>query len=121
MSENEIEITADEAATVALPVLGAVAAPAAVEVAEDPEHGRHRRTAQGIVVSTKMDKTVVVSVTRVFLHPKYRKYVRRRKNYMSHDEHGACSLGDSVVIEECRPMSKNKRWRFKATLRKKQA
>jgi len=82
-------------------------------------HGRHRRTATGVVVSTKMDKTAVISVTRVFLHPKYRKYVRRRKKYMAHDEHGACAVGDQVVIEECRPMSKHKRWVFKSTLRKK--
>ena len=120
MSEQEIQITADDEATAALPTLAGAQALDG-ETTEVDEHGRHRRTAQGIVVSTKMDKTVVVSVTRVFLHPKYRKYVRRRKNYMAHDEHGACSLGDSVLIEECRPMSKNKRWRFKTTLRKKQA
>lgn len=124
MSENEIDINADEGATTLLPVLppipAAAAAPAAAPVESDDGHGRHRRTAQGIVVSTKMDKTIVVSVTRVFLHPKYRKYVRRRKNYMTHDEHGACNLGDQVVIEECRPMSKNKRWRYKSTLRAKQ-
>jgi len=81
---------------------------------------RQRRTMTGEVVSTKMDKTVVISVTRVFLHPKYRKYVRMRKRYMAHDEHGHCQLGDQVVIEECRPMSAHKRWRYKATLRKKE-
>ncbi len=80
---------------------------------------RHRRRMNGIVVSTKMDKTAVISVTRVFLHPKYRKYVRRRAKYMAHDEHGACGLGDQVVIEECRPLSKHKRWVYKSTLRKK--
>lgn len=87
--------------------------------AGETTQGRHRRTATGVVVSTKMDKTAVISVTRVFLHPKYRKYVRRRKKYMAHDEHGACTVGDQVVIEECRPMSKHKRWVFKTTLRKK--
>ena len=81
---------------------------------------RHRRRMTGIVVSTKMDKTAVVSVTRVFLHTKYRKYVRRRARYMAHDEAGVCAVGDQVVIEECRPMSKHKRWVFKTTLRKKQ-
>lgn len=80
---------------------------------------RHRRRMNGIVVSTKMDKTAVISVTRVFLHPKYRKYVRRRAKYMAHDEHGSCGLGDQVVIEECRPLSKHKRWVYKSTLRKK--
>jgi len=91
--------------------------------ASTPEaHGgdeRHRRRMTGIVVSTKMDKTAVVSVTRVFLHPKYRKYVRRRARYMAHDPHGHCALGDQVVIEECRPLSKHKRWVYRATLRKK--
>lgn len=80
---------------------------------------RHRRTMTGTVISTKMDKTAVVSVQRVFLHPKYRKYVRRRKHYMAHDEHGTCQLGDFVLIEECRPMSKHKHWRFKQTIRRK--
>ena len=80
---------------------------------------RQRRTMTGEVVSTKMDKTAVISVTRVYLHPKYRKYVRMRKRYMAHDEHGKCQLGDQVVIEECRPMSKLKRWTYKTTLRKK--
>ena len=96
-----------------------IEAPAAVETEE--LKGRHRRTATGIVVSTAMDKTAVISVTRVFLHPKYRKYVRHSKKYMAHDEHGACNLGDQVVIEECRPMSKHKRWRYLNTLRKKNA
>ena len=91
------------------------------EITTAAEHaGRHRRKATGEVVSTKMDKTIVVSVTRVFLHPKYRKYVRHSKRYMAHDEHGAAGLGDQVVIEECRPLSKNKRWRYFSTIRKKE-
>ncbi len=81
---------------------------------------RHRRRMTGIVVSTKMEKTAVVSVTRVFLHAKYRKYVRRRARYMAHDEAGVCAVGDQVVIEECRPLSKHKRWVYKSTLRKKE-
>ena len=98
-----------------------VAEEAGEQAAADEHKGRHRRTATGIVVSTAMDKTAVISVTRVFLHPKYRKYVRHSKKYMAHDEHGACNLGDQVVIEECRPMSKHKRWRYLSTLRKKEA
>jgi small subunit ribosomal protein S17 len=90
------------------------------ELDGDTTELRRRRTANGIVVSTKMDKTAVVSVTRVFLHPKYRKYVRRAKRYMAHDEHGLCGLGDQVVIEECRPLSKHKNWRLKQIVRKKQ-
>lgn len=81
---------------------------------------RQRRRMTGVVVSTKMEKTVVVAVTRIYLHPKYRKYVRRRARYQAHDEHGVCGLGDQVVIEECRPMSKLKRWVYKSTLRKKE-
>jgi small subunit ribosomal protein S17 len=88
------------------------------ETSGDGHAGRHRRTMTGTVVSTKMDKTAVVSVTRVFLHPKYRKYVRRKKKYMAHDEHGACKMGDFVMIEECRPMSRHKHWRFLKTVRK---
>lgn len=94
------------------------AADPGAEVASE-QLGRHRRRMNGIVVSTKMDKTVVVSVTRVFLHPKYRKYIRRRAKYMAHDEHSTCGLGDQVVIEESRPLSKHKRWVYKSTLRKK--
>lgn len=80
---------------------------------------RHRRRMTGIVVSTKMEKTAVISVTRVFLHTKYRKYVRRRAQYMAHDEHSSCAVGDQVVIEECRPLSRHKRWVYRSTLRKK--
>ena len=79
---------------------------------------RHRRQLMGQVVSTKGEKTAVVSVTRTFLHPQYRKYVRRSKKYMTHDEHNTCGEGDQVLIEECRPMSKHKRWRLRSVLRK---
>ncbi|MCO4760748.1 MAG: 30S ribosomal protein S17 [Myxococcales bacterium] len=78
---------------------------------------RHRRQLTGVVVSTKGDKTAVVSVTRTFLHPQYRKYVRRSKRYLTHDEHNTCGDGDKVIIEECRPMSKRKRWRLRTVLR----
>jgi small subunit ribosomal protein S17 len=90
----------------------------ATQPEQTAEGWRARRTATGIVTSTKMEKTVVVSVTRVYLHPKYRKYVRRTQKYMAHDEHGAAGMGDTVVIEECRPLSRLKRWRYKSTIRK---
>ena len=92
----------------------------AVEGSEDTatHAGRHRRQLMGTVKSSKGDKTAVVSVTRTFLHPQYRKYVRRSKNYLTHDEHNACGEGDQVLIEECRPMSKHKRWRLRSVLRK---
>jgi small subunit ribosomal protein S17 len=69
-----------------------------------------RRVLQGVVVSDKQDKTVVVKVERRFTHPLLKKTVRRSKNYHAHDEHNACKIGDTVSIEETRPISKLKRW-----------
>lgn len=71
-----------------------------------------RRTMVGTVVSTKMDKTIVVQVERMYPHPKYGKYIRERKRYHVHAENGAVKLGDVVEIMTTRPMSKLKRWRF---------
>ena len=71
---------------------------------------RRRRRVQGLVVSNKMDKTVVVSVTRHVKHPRYQKYVRDSKRYMAHDGDNSCTVGDLVTIEESRPLSKHKRW-----------
>lgn len=78
----------------------------------------HRRTLVGIVVSDKMDKTVVVQVERLTMHPRFKKYIRRRKKYKAHDEQNACRTGDRVLIIESRPLSKDKRWRVLATLEK---
>jgi small subunit ribosomal protein S17 len=64
----------------------------------------------GRVVSDKMDKTVVVEVTRTYEHPLYHKTVRARKKYKAHDEHNACRVGDLVRILESRPLSREKRW-----------
>lgn len=69
-----------------------------------------RRRLVGRVVSDKMDKTITVQVLRRVLHPRYRKYVTRRKNYKAHDEDNTASENDTVVIEESRPLSKSKRW-----------
>ena len=69
-----------------------------------------RRVMQGVVVSDKMDKTVVVKVERRFKHPLYKKYVSRSKKYTAHDEANVHKTGDVVSIRECRPISKNKRW-----------
>ncbi len=66
---------------------------------------------QGVVVSNRMLKTVVVVVTRQILHPRYHKYIRRRSRFMVHDAKGECQMGDVVEITETRPLSKNKRWR----------
>lgn len=70
-----------------------------------------RKTLSGRVVSDKMQKTVVVEVMTTKRHPLYNKVLRRSKNYMAHDEDNACQEGDWVRIEECRPMSRRKRWR----------
>jgi small subunit ribosomal protein S17 len=69
-----------------------------------------KRILQGVVVSSKNDKTITVLVERRYLHPKYKKTVRRSKKYAAHDENNACKLGDVVSIEECRPISKTKTW-----------
>lgn len=69
-----------------------------------------RRVMQGVVVSDKMEKTVVVSVERRFKHPLYKKYIKRSKKYVAHDEGNACKAGDIVSIRECRPISKRKCW-----------
>ena len=69
-----------------------------------------RRVVQGVVVSDKMDKTIVVLVERRIMHPLYKKYIRRSSKYAAHDETNACKVGDMVRIRECRPLSKRKRW-----------
>ncbi|GGH07761.1 MAG TPA: 30S ribosomal protein S17 [Oceanicaulis sp.] len=69
-----------------------------------------KRVLQGVVVSDKQAKTVVVKVERTFLHPLLRKTVRRSKNYHAHDEANAKKVGDTVLIQECAPKSKLKRW-----------
>jgi small subunit ribosomal protein S17 len=70
-----------------------------------------KRILQGVVVSDKQNKTVVVKVERRFTHPLLQKTVRRTKNYHAHDEAGAFKVGDAVTIEETAPISKLKRWR----------
>ena len=69
-----------------------------------------RRVLTGRVTSDKMDKTVTVLVDRRVMHPIYKTFIRRSKNYAAHDELNACKIGDTVRIEECRPISKRKTW-----------
>ena len=69
-----------------------------------------RRVLQGIVVSDKMDKTIVVQVERRVMDPIYKKFVRRTKKYAAHDENNVHKVGETVRIRECRPISKTKRW-----------
>ncbi len=69
-----------------------------------------KRQLQGVVVSDKGDKTVIVRVERRFMHPVYKKFVSRSKKYAAHDEENRYRAGDSVRIEESRPLSKRKHW-----------
>jgi small subunit ribosomal protein S17 len=69
-----------------------------------------KRVLQGVVVSDKQDKTVVVKVERRFTHPVLKKTVRQTKNYHAHDENNTAKVGDTVFIEESRPISKTKTW-----------
>jgi small subunit ribosomal protein S17 len=69
-----------------------------------------KRILQGVVVSDKMDKTIVVQVERRVMHPIYKKFVRRTKKYAAHDEANVHKVGETVRIRECRPISKRKRW-----------
>ena len=71
-----------------------------------------KKTMMGVVVSSKMDKTVVVKVERRFAHPVFKKVVKTTKKYKVHDERNECVEGDLIRIQETRPLSKEKRWRL---------
>jgi len=79
------------------------------------ERGK-RKTLTGVVWSDKMEKTVIVMVNRLVLHPVYKKYIRKRKKVKAHDEKNECRIGDKVLLIETRPLSKEKRWRVKEIL-----
>jgi small subunit ribosomal protein S17 len=81
-----------------------------MSVTQDNEKAAGRRTI-GRVVSSKMQKSVTVSVERLVRHPVYGKFIRRTTKVMAHDEDGTCRQGDTVAIVECRPISKHKSWR----------
>ena len=76
-----------------------------------------RKARQGVVISDKMDKTVVVLVEQLVQHPIYKKYIRRRKKYKAHDPENHCRIGDRVSIVETRPLSREKRWRVQSIVR----
>jgi len=78
----------------------------------------NRKIMQGKVVSDKMDKTIVVEVTRRFLHSVYKKYITRSKRYKAHDDTNVCGVGDFVEIVETRPLSRDKRWRLRRVMQK---
>ena len=71
-----------------------------------------RKTRTGLVVSNKMNKSIVISVERKVKHPLYGKFVKKTTKFMAHDEANACGIGDTVTIMETRPLSKNKNWRL---------
>jgi len=74
------------------------------------------KTKEGVVVSDKMTKTRVVRIERVFRHPRYERVITRSKRLKAHDETNASKVGDRVLIEETRPLSKDKRWRIRQVL-----
>jgi len=78
----------------------------------------NNRTIQGVVISDKMDKTVVVMSERMVKHPIVHKFVRRHVKYKVHDETNSCQVGDKVLIIESRPLSKEKRWRVREIIQK---
>ena len=76
------------------------------------------KTREGVLVSDKMDKTVVVMVERLVQHAKYKKHLRQRKKFKAHDQENRCGVGDRVLIAESRPLSREKRWTVRAILEK---
>jgi small subunit ribosomal protein S17 len=79
-----------------------------------------QKTLTGIVVSNKMEKTVVVSVERLVRHTMYKKYIRRKAKFMAHDEGNQCQVGDRVLLTQTRPLSKEKRFKVTKIIEKQQ-
>jgi small subunit ribosomal protein S17 len=79
-----------------------------------------KTTKVGLVTSNAADKSVVVKVENLIMHPLYSKFVRTSSKFMAHDEENACNEGDRVLIEECRPLSKRKRWRVRKVIERAQ-
>lgn len=77
-----------------------------------------RKERIGTVISSKMNKSIVVAVERKVKHAKYGKFIKKTSTFMAHDEENACGLGDLVMITETRPISKNKKWRLKQIVEK---
>jgi len=82
------------------------------------EQRGNKITIKGVVVSSKMDKTVVVRVERLVKHSAFHKYIKRYVKYKAHDERNVCQVGDKVLIAESRPLSREKRWRMLEILEK---
>ena len=77
-----------------------------------------RKTRTGLVVSDKMDKTIVVAIEDNVRHPLYKKIIKRTVKLKAHDENNECGVGDTVKVMECRPLSKDKRWRLVEIIKK---
>ncbi|AYO29425.1 MAG: small subunit ribosomal protein [Thermoanaerobacteraceae bacterium] len=84
------------------------------------EGRNNRKVRTGVVVSDKMDKTIVVAVENFMRHPKYGKTIKRTKKFKAHDENNECKIGDTVKIMETRPLSHDKRWRLVEIVKKAQ-
>lgn len=82
------------------------------EATEAVDERGKRRVLRGVVTSDKMDKTAVIEVTTLKQHPLYGRTVRRTKKFKAHDENNECGVGDTIEIMECRPLSREKRWRM---------
>jgi small subunit ribosomal protein S17 len=80
-----------------------------------------RKHREGVVVSNKMDKTVVVVVERLVRHGRYQKYLRQRDRYKAHDEQNRCQVGDRVMLVETRPLSRDKRWAVQSIVARSEA
>ena len=76
----------------------------------------NKRIIKGVVVSNKMDKTIVVRAERLVKHPVFHKYLRRYVKYKAHDEGNTCNIGDKVLIVESKQLSRDKRWRMRAVI-----
>jgi small subunit ribosomal protein S17 len=90
------------------------------ESSKSAEQATNARTIEAVVISTKMNKTIVVKVERKVKHPVYGKYVRRSSRYYVHAEQDNCREGDLVLIEQCRPLSKLKRWKLIGILKRQE-
>ena len=84
------------------------------------EKASRKTTKVGLVTSSAADKSVVVKVENLVMHPLYQKFVRTSSKFMAHDEENSCNEGDRVLIEECRPLSKRKRWRVRTVIERAQ-
>jgi small subunit ribosomal protein S17 len=86
----------------------------------DKPNTTRKTTKVGLVTSSAADKSVVVRVENLVMHPLYQKFVRTSSKFMAHDEENTCNDGDRVLIEECRPLSKRKRWRVRKVIERAQ-